>query len=154
MKPLAHVQSQRQLFRIYFRDALATHMRQHLTVSLTPSLSIYIYLRISVLLSASLSTAAFIICGRRVCPCARFRTLLTFQCPNSAPTINYFSNPDVTYLGTPTGTPTNDNARAIRDNMVSRNRTKRKNHPMGRLSHGLRSGSIWVRVKKRPWGNF
>ena len=31
---------------------------------------------------------------------------------------NYFSNPDVTYLGRPTGTPTEDNARTIEDNMV------------------------------------
>ncbi len=29
-----------------------------------------------------------------------------------------FSNPDVNYLGIPTGTPTENNAQAIRDNMV------------------------------------
>lgn len=32
--------------------------------------------------------------------------------------INYFSNPDIGYLGLPTGTLTDDNARCIEDNMV------------------------------------
>lgn len=35
-----------------------------------------------------------------------------------SPFVNYFSNPDVTFLNKPTGTATEDNARAIGDNMV------------------------------------
>lgn len=36
----------------------------------------------------------------------------------NVPLINYFSNPDIMYNGKPTGTVTEDNARAIEDNMV------------------------------------
>ena len=32
--------------------------------------------------------------------------------------IKYFSNPDVSYMGLPTGTATENNARVIRENMV------------------------------------
>lgn len=32
--------------------------------------------------------------------------------------INYFSNPDVSYMGLPTGTATANNAKVVRDNMV------------------------------------
>lgn len=35
------------------------------------------------------------------------------------PSVNHFSNPDVIVLDKPTGTATEDNARAIEDNMVS-----------------------------------
>lgn len=34
---------------------------------------------------------------------------------------NYFSNPDVDYLGLPTGTDAENNARLIRENMVRAN---------------------------------
>lgn len=34
--------------------------------------------------------------------------------------VNYFSNPDVSHLGLPTGTATENNAQTIRDNMVRR----------------------------------
>ena len=34
--------------------------------------------------------------------------------------INYFSNPDVSYEGLPTGTATENNAQTLRDNMVRR----------------------------------
>ena len=54
-----------------------------------------------------------------VCRCFRFvryRTLLSYSC--GSPRINYFSNPDVEYLNKPTGTTTEDNARAFKDNMV------------------------------------
>ena len=39
------------------------------------------------------------------------------EVPNP-PTINYFSNPDIDYLGEPTGTLTDDNARCIEESMV------------------------------------
>lgn len=45
----------------------------------------------------------------------------------AAPVANYFSNPDVTYLAKPTGTPTEDNVRTIEDNMV-RGRSLEKPH--------------------------
>lgn len=32
--------------------------------------------------------------------------------------INYFSNPDVSYMGLPTGTATANNAKVVRENMV------------------------------------
>ena len=38
---------------------------------------------------------------------------------DDTPFINYFSNPDVTYNGVPTGDDENNNAQAIRDNMVN-----------------------------------
>ena len=41
-------------------------------------------------------------------------------CDPSPPRVNYFSNPDISYLGRPTGTATDDNARCIEDNMVRR----------------------------------
>ena len=34
------------------------------------------------------------------------------------PRVNFFSNPDIIHLNKPTGTLTEDNARAIEDNMV------------------------------------
>ena len=42
------------------------------------------------------------------------------RCPESFQAY-YFSNPNVDYLGKPTGTATEDNARAILDNMVRGN---------------------------------
>lgn len=36
----------------------------------------------------------------------------------SVPRVNYFSNPDVTYLNKPTGDAQNNNAQCIRDRMV------------------------------------
>lgn len=41
-----------------------------------------------------------------------------FDTTVNVPNINYFSNPDVNYEGTPTGTDSEDNARAIRERMV------------------------------------
>lgn len=39
--------------------------------------------------------------------------------PNDfVPALNHFSNPDVSYLGLPTGTATANNARTVRENMV------------------------------------
>lgn len=42
------------------------------------------------------------------------------HCPDGvlAPLVNYFSNPDVSYNGVPTGDSNNDNARVIEKNMV------------------------------------
>ena len=34
-----------------------------------------------------------------------FRTIMAYNCPGSCPRINYWSNPDVYYLGQPTGVP-------------------------------------------------
>lgn len=34
------------------------------------------------------------------------------------PALNHFSNPDVSYLGVPTGTATANNAQTVRENMV------------------------------------
>ena len=50
----------------------------------------------------------------------RFLTVMSYDdnCPR-APEINYFSNPDVSYRGLPTGTATENNARKIRETMVS-----------------------------------
>lgn len=39
-------------------------------------------------------------------------------CKENPPLINYFSNPDIDYMGLPTGTATADNARCIRESMV------------------------------------
>lgn len=48
----------------------------------------------------------------------RYRTIMSYQC-SDAPRVNYFSNPDVNYLGIfPTGTDTEDCSRAFEDNMV------------------------------------
>lgn len=41
---------------------------------------------------------------------------MSYSC--GTPYGNYFSNPDVSYLGRPTGTATEDNARALEDVMV------------------------------------
>lgn len=41
--------------------------------------------------------------------------------------INYFSNPDVDYLGLPTGTSGENNARVLRENMVCNTRSARIN---------------------------
>lgn len=37
--------------------------------------------------------------------------------------LNHFSNPDVSYMGVPTGTASANNARTIRENMVRKLRT-------------------------------
>lgn len=37
---------------------------------------------------------------------------------DEVPFVNHFSNPDVSYLGVPTGTATANNARTVRENMV------------------------------------
>eukprot|EP00903_Cladosiphon_okamuranus_P011266 g10624.t1 len=69
--------------------------------------------------------------GLRVCADdanVRFRTLMAYPCSYStqsdedsgwAEWINYFSNPDVDFLGVPTGTSGEDNAQILRDNMVA-----------------------------------
>ncbi|CAM9959250.1 unnamed protein product [Scytosiphon promiscuus] len=65
----------------------------------------------------------------------RFHTIMAYYCvynpPDGytgdyVPALNHFSNPDVSYLGVPTGTATANNAQTIRDNMeaVSRFRVK------------------------------
>lgn len=41
-----------------------------------------------------------------------------YSCAFFTPRVNYFSNPDVSTLDRVTGTDTENNARAIRDNMV------------------------------------
>lgn len=60
-------------------------------------------------------------------PFYRFRTIMAYPCSRStqddesssfAEQINYFSNPDVDYLGLPTGTATENVARMLRENMV------------------------------------
>lgn len=43
---------------------------------------------------------------------------MAYSCEFFTPRVNYFSNPDISVLGRVTGTPTEDNARVIRDNMV------------------------------------
>lgn len=55
--------------------------------------------------------------------CFRYRTLMGYSCGSYTPRVNYFSNPDVSTLGRVTGTATEDNARVVRDNMVSRDTT-------------------------------
>ncbi|CAM9873433.1 unnamed protein product [Ectocarpus sp. 4 AP-2014] len=56
----------------------------------------------------------------------RFHTIMAYSCDYNAeqgyigdfvPALNHFSNPDVSYLGQPTGTATADNARTVRENM-------------------------------------
>ena len=41
---------------------------------------------------------------------------MSYSC--GTPRVNFFSNPNVTHLNKPTGTPTENNARAFGDNMV------------------------------------
>lgn len=57
----------------------------------------------------------------------RFHTIMAYYCSYNAeqgytggfvPALNHFSNPDVSYLGQPTGTATANNARTVRENMV------------------------------------
>lgn len=49
-------------------------------------------------------------------PC--YLNTLPDEISSYAERVNYFSNPDVDYLGLPTGLTTNDNARVLRENMV------------------------------------
>lgn len=49
-----------------------------------------------------------------------YRTILSYPTGCAVPKINFFSNPDVFFEGQPTGTDTENNARMIRENMVSR----------------------------------
>ncbi|CAM9277620.1 unnamed protein product, partial [Ectocarpus sp. 12 AP-2014] len=58
--------------------------------------------------------------GLRYCTgTPQFRTVMTYSNDCSgAELINYFSNPDVEYLGQPTGTATENNAQTVKDNMV------------------------------------
>ncbi|CAM9379155.1 unnamed protein product, partial [Hapterophycus canaliculatus] len=64
--------------------------------------------------------------GMRYCTGAgtRFHTIMAYYCGYNAPTgytgdyvpaLNHFSNPDVSYLGVPTGTATANNARTVRE---------------------------------------
>ncbi|CAM9373919.1 unnamed protein product, partial [Ectocarpus sp. 8 AP-2014] len=58
--------------------------------------------------------------GLRYCTgTPQYRTVMTYwnDC-TGAELINYFSNPDVEYLGQPTGTATENNAQTVKDNMV------------------------------------
>lgn len=58
-------------------------------------------------------------CGSVSSIASRYRTVMTYRCPNNtAPIVNYFANPNVSYLGRPTGTDTENNARIIVENMV------------------------------------
>ncbi|CAM9859654.1 unnamed protein product, partial [Ectocarpus fasciculatus] len=47
-----------------------------------------------------------------------YRTIMGLDTDCNVPRVNYFSNPDVYYLGLPTGTSTENNARQITENMV------------------------------------
>ncbi len=38
-------------------------------------------------------------------PGAQFRTVMAYNCPGGCPRVQHFSNPDVSYLGLPTGVP-------------------------------------------------
>lgn len=67
----------------------------------------------------------------------RYRTILAYPCDRPftqvgdvgwAPKINIFSSPDVDYLGVPTGTATENNAQALRDNMVWLRQRRRAKH--------------------------
>lgn len=51
-----------------------------------------------------------------------FRTIMSYACTSAVtvPRINWFSNPDVYYMGRATGTATEDCARSITENMVRR----------------------------------
>ncbi|CAM9938469.1 unnamed protein product, partial [Ectocarpus sp. 4 AP-2014] len=59
--------------------------------------------------------------GMRYCSgTPQYRTVMTY--PNDcfgAELINHFSNPDVEYLGQPTGTASENNAQTVKDNMVA-----------------------------------
>lgn len=50
---------------------------------------------------------------------------MSYECEDddTVPRVNYFSNPGVSYLDKPTGTSTEDNARAVRESMVSHQST-------------------------------
>ncbi|CAM9251578.1 unnamed protein product, partial [Ectocarpus sp. 12 AP-2014] len=48
-----------------------------------------------------------------------YRTIMGLDTDCNVPRVNYFSNPDVYYLGLPTGTSTENNARQITDNMLT-----------------------------------
>ncbi|CAM9223389.1 unnamed protein product, partial [Ectocarpus sp. 6 AP-2014] len=48
-----------------------------------------------------------------------YRTITGLDTDCNVPRVNYFSNPDVYYLGLPTGTSTENNARQIMDNMLT-----------------------------------
>eukprot|EP00903_Cladosiphon_okamuranus_P019467 g17901.t1 len=59
--------------------------------------------------------------GWRYCTGAvQYRTIMSYTngCNPAPPKVNHFSNPDISVLGLPTGTSTDDNARTIEDNMV------------------------------------
>lgn len=47
---------------------------------------------------------------------------MSYACTSAVtvPRINWFSNPDIYYMGKPTGTATEDCARSITENMVRR----------------------------------
>ncbi|CAM9322195.1 unnamed protein product, partial [Hapterophycus canaliculatus] len=49
----------------------------------------------------------------------RFATIMSYSTGCDAPAINHFSNPDISYLGRPTGTATEDNVRRIEETMVA-----------------------------------
>lgn len=52
-----------------------------------------------------------------IAPTSRYRTIMSYSCGSGYG--NYFSNPDVSYLGRVTGTATEDNARTIEENKVT-----------------------------------
>ncbi|KAI2505406.1 Metallo-peptidase family M12B Reprolysin-like [Fragilaria crotonensis] len=53
-------------------------------------------------------------------PSARFRSILAYQCSSkSCPRIQYFSSPNLSYLGSPLGTSTANNALVIRNNLAA-----------------------------------
>ncbi|CAN0050661.1 unnamed protein product [Pylaiella littoralis] len=54
--------------------------------------------------------------GYRYCSGTTFTTIMSYTAGCTASRANYFANPDVSYLGRPTGTDTEDCARAIDEN--------------------------------------
>ncbi|KAI2505410.1 Metallo-peptidase family M12B Reprolysin-like [Fragilaria crotonensis] len=53
-------------------------------------------------------------------PSARFRSILAYQCSSqSCPRIQYFSSPNLSYLGSPLGTASANNALVIRENLAA-----------------------------------
>lgn len=66
--------------------------------------------------------------------CLRYRTIMSYNCNKHVKRVNYFSNPDVSYLNKATGTATENNALTIKENMV-----RARNHFRSRASRGMYS---------------
>lgn len=96
--------------------AMRTHVRNGLDQVSEPS---------CVFVSGALGLLSY--CTLPLNASSRFRTVMAYPCRLNtldgedsayAEQVNYFSNPDVDYLGLPTGTSIHDNARVLRENMV------------------------------------